>query len=283
MAPDIPMDLPASITHGARQPEMSALRSLVDVAGLSETDRRRIVAEAADLVSEIRATPRPGLMELFLAEYGLSTEEGTALMCLAEALLRVPDAPSLDALIEDKIRPADWGRHLGHSASSLVNAGTWALMLTGRVLDDEGQGVSGTLRGAMKRLGEPVIRTAVSRAMREMGRQFVLGQSIEAAMKRARGYEKIGYTYSYDMLGEAARTAEDAERYQAAYRDAIIAIAAAANADDSRSNPGISIKLSALHPRYELAQRERVLNELCPRLAELVRRRSERLRGIAPR
>ncbi|QGM22556.1 hypothetical protein GJ672_05345 [Spiribacter sp. 2438] len=277
------MDLPASITHGARQPEMSALRSLVDVAGLSETDRRRIVAEAADLVSEIRATPRPGLMELFLAEYGLSTEEGTALMCLAEALLRVPDAPSLDALIEDKIRPADWGRHLGHSASSLVNAGTWALMLTGRVLDDEGQGVSGTLRGAMKRLGEPVIRTAVSRAMREMGRQFVLGQSIEAAMKRARGYEKIGYTYSYDMLGEAARTAEDAERYQAAYRDAIIAIAAAANADDSRSNPGISIKLSALHPRYELAQRERVLNELCPRLAELVRRRSERLRGIAPR
>ena len=276
MAPDIPMDLPSAITHGARQPEMSALRSLVDVAGLSETDRRRIVAEAADLVSEIRATPRPGLMELFLAEYGLSTEEGTALMCLAEALLRVPDAPSLDALIEDKIRPADWGRHLGHSASSLVNAGTWALMLTGRVLDDEGQGVSGTLRGAMKRLGEPVIRTAVSRAMREMGRQFVLGQSIEAAMKRARGYEKIGYTYSYDMLGEAARTAEDAERYQAAYRDAIIAIAAAANADDSRSNPGISIKLSALHPRYEMAQRERVLNELCPRLAELVRLAADR-------
>ena len=264
-----PTNLPAELSHGSRRAELPALHALVELAGLSGDDRRRIVADAADLVSEIRATPRPGLMELFLAEYGLSTEEGTALMCLAEALLRVPDAPSLDALIEDKIRPADWGRHLGHSASSLVNAGTWALMLTGRVLDDEGQGVSGTLRGVMKRLGEPVIRTAVNRAMREMGRQFVLGQSIESAMKRARGYEKIGYTYSYDMLGEAARTAEDAERYQTAYRDAIIAIAAAANADDSRSNPGISIKLSALHPRYELAQRERVLDEVCPRLREL--------------
>jgi RHH-type proline utilization regulon transcriptional repressor/proline dehydrogenase/delta 1-pyrroline-5-carboxylate dehydrogenase len=135
----------------------------------------------------MRADTRPGLMEVFLAEYGLSTEEGVALMCLAEALLRVPDADTVDALIEDKIAPSEWGAHLGRSSSPLVNASTWALMLTGRVLrDDPEPGVAATLRGAVKRLGEPVIRTAVRRAMREMGNQFVLGEDIGAAMARAR-------------------------------------------------------------------------------------------------
>jgi RHH-type transcriptional regulator, proline utilization regulon repressor / proline dehydrogenase / delta 1-pyrroline-5-carboxylate dehydrogenase len=241
---------------------------LCTTAALSEADRAEICAAAASLVRDIRGHSNPGLMEVFLAEYGLSTDEGVALMCLAEALLRVPDADTIDALIEDKIAPSDWGKHLGRSSSSLVNASTWALMLTGRVLDEDRSPV-GALRGAIKRLGEPVIRTAVGRAMKEMGRQFVLGESIEAAMKRAAGMEAKGYTYSYDMLGEAARTEADAARYHLAYSKAISAIAAGCDSDDIRKNPGISIKLSALHPRYELAQEARVMEQLVPRIKAL--------------
>ncbi|NKX40586.1 bifunctional proline dehydrogenase/L-glutamate gamma-semialdehyde dehydrogenase, partial [Rhodobacteraceae bacterium R_SAG2] len=245
------------------------LTELKAQADLSPEDRAKITADAAGLVRDIRGTSAPGMMEVFLAEYGLSTEEGVALMCLAEALLRVPDAETIDALIEDKIAPSDWGRHMGHSTSSLVNASTWALMLTGRVLDDDQPGPVRHLRAAIKRLGEPVIRTAVSRAMREMGRQFVLGEDIQAAMKRARGMEKKGFTYSYDMLGEAARTEADAKRYHLSYSRAISAIADACTHDDIRKNPGISVKLSALHPRYELAQEEAVMRDLVPRLRAL--------------
>ncbi|AUQ50412.1 bifunctional protein PutA [Phaeobacter inhibens] len=241
---------------------------LFALANLDATDRSTISANAAALVRDIRGHSSPGLMEVFLAEYGLSTDEGVALMCLAEALLRVPDADTIDALIEDKIAPSEWGKHLGKSTSSLVNASTWALMLTGKVLDEKRSPVS-ALRGAMKRLGEPVIRTAVSRAMKEMGRQFVLGETIEGAMKRAAGMEAKGYTYSYDMLGEAARTEADAARYHLAYSRAISAIAAACNSVDIRQNPGISVKLSALHPRYELAQETNVMEQLVPRLQAL--------------
>ncbi|AZV78778.1 bifunctional proline dehydrogenase/L-glutamate gamma-semialdehyde dehydrogenase PutA [Parasedimentitalea marina] len=241
---------------------------LVTTAALSDDDRARICANAAALVRDIRDHSAPGLMEVFLAEYGLSTDEGVALMCLAEALLRVPDAETIDALIEDKIAPSNWGKHLGKSSSSLVNASTWALMLTGKVLDDERSPV-GALRGAIKRIGEPVIRTAVSRAMKEMGRQFVLGESIESAMKRAAGMEAKGYTYSYDMLGEAARTEADAARYHLSYSRAISAIADGCNSQDIRENPGISVKLSALHPRYELAQEVSVMDLLVPRLRAL--------------
>jgi RHH-type proline utilization regulon transcriptional repressor/proline dehydrogenase/delta 1-pyrroline-5-carboxylate dehydrogenase len=251
--------------------EAAVLAGLVATAALSPEDRARISARGADLVTKIRESSRPGLMEVFLAEYGLSTEEGIALMCLAEALLRVPDADTIDALIEDKIAPSDWGRHLGHSSSSLVNASTWALMLTGRVLEDPKPGLAGTLRGAVKRLGEPVIRTAVGRAMREMGRQFVLGEDIASAMRRAADLEAQGYTYSYDMLGEAARTEHDAGRYRAAYADAIAAIAGNAPSADPRENPGISVKFSALHPRYEEAQRARIMEELVPRVRGLAR------------
>ncbi|MGD9862954.1 MAG: bifunctional proline dehydrogenase/L-glutamate gamma-semialdehyde dehydrogenase PutA [Pseudodonghicola sp.] len=247
----------------------AALERLVALADLSEADRAAISARAAQLVRDIRASTAPGLMEVFLAEYGLSTDEGVALMCLAEALLRVPDAETIDALIEDKIAPSDWGRHLGHSTSPLVNASTWALMLTGRVLDDRRPSPARALRGAIRRLGEPVIRTAVGRAMKEMGRQFVLGETIGAAMKRAAGMEAKGFTYSYDMLGEAARTEADAARYQLAYSRAITAIAEACTHADIRDNPGISVKLSALHPRYELAQEARVMAELVPRLRAL--------------
>ncbi len=269
MPRDIASDPRTLIDTASLADEAALIADLVAAAGIDATTRARIVASGADLVREIRASAKPGLMEVFLAEYGLSTDEGIALMCLAEALLRVPDATTMDALIEDKIAPSDWGRHLGKSASSLVNASTWALMLTGRVLDDREPGVAGHLRAAVKRLGEPVIRGAVSRAMKEMGRQFVLGETIEAAMKRARELEGRGYTYSYDMLGEAARTERDARRYHLAYSKAITAIAAAAHSADIRENPGISVKLSALHPRYEVAKRDLVMAELVPRVRAL--------------
>ncbi|MDK3074383.1 bifunctional proline dehydrogenase/L-glutamate gamma-semialdehyde dehydrogenase PutA [Sedimentitalea sp. JM2-8] len=249
--------------------EAAVIARLIEEAGLSAADRAAIRAAGADLVRNIRASTAPGLMEVFLAEYGLSTDEGIALMCLAEALLRVPDADTIDALIEDKIAPSDWGKHLGHSSSSLVNASTWALMLTGKVLDDDRPSPVRALRGAIKRLGEPVIRTATTRAMKEMGRQFVLGETIDSAMKRAAGMEAKGYTYSYDMLGEAARTEADASRYHLSYSHAISAIAAACTSDDIRANPGISVKLSALHPRYEVAQEARVMSDLVPRLRSL--------------
>ena len=182
---------------------------------------------------------------------------------------RVPDTATIDALIEDKIAPSDWGRHLGHSASPLVNASTWALMLTGKVLSDTPPGPVGHLRGAVKRLGEPVIRAAVARAMKEMGRQFVLGEDITAAMRRARGMEARGYTYSYDMLGEAARTDAQARAFHLSYSNAIAAIAGAATHGSVAENPGISVKLSALHARYEEAQKTRVMDELVPRLRSL--------------
>ena len=245
-------------------PEADLLQSLIQQADLSAETRTKISARAAGLVRNIRTSADPSLMEHFLSEYGLSTREGVALMCLAEAMLRVPDADTIDALIEDKIAPSDWGKHLGEASSSLVNASTWALMLTGRVLDDEKPGMAGVLRGAIKRLGEPVIRTAVGRAMKEMGRQFVLGETIVKALDRAAKLEAQGYTYSYDMLGEAARTAEDARRYAIAYSNAIDGIAASCTKGSVEANPGISIKLSALHPRYEVAHEDRVMAELVP-------------------
>ncbi|SFR45574.1 L-proline dehydrogenase /delta-1-pyrroline-5-carboxylate dehydrogenase [Yoonia tamlensis] len=262
-------DLHQEIDAAMYRDEQQTLADLVQTAALSAEIRQQISAKAAELVRKIRNSAEPGLMEVFLAEYGLSTDEGIALMCLAEALLRVPDAETIDALIEDKIAPSDWGKHLGHSASSLVNASTWALMLTGRVLDDEKPGITRHLRSAVKRLGEPVIRTAVARAMREMGRQFVLGEDIGKAMKRAAGMQAKGFTYSYDMLGEAARTESDARAYHLAYSRAISAIADHCTYDSVAQNPGISVKLSALHPRYEVAQSDRVMTELVPRVRAL--------------
>ena len=249
--------------------EAKTLASLTKSAALPPAVRASISARATQLVRDIRTSAKPGLMEVFLAEYGLSTDEGIALMCLAEALLRVPDADTIDALIEDKIAPSNWGKHLGKSSSSLVNASTWALMLTGKILEDAEPGIASHLRGAVKRLGEPVIRNAVARAMREMGRQFVLGEDIDKAMKRARGMEVDGYSYSYDMLGEAACSDADAARYHLAYSKAITAIAAACSHSDIRQNPGISVKLSALHPRYEVAQKARVMEQLVPRVRAL--------------
>jgi RHH-type proline utilization regulon transcriptional repressor/proline dehydrogenase/delta 1-pyrroline-5-carboxylate dehydrogenase len=238
------------------------LQQLEQHADISASVHAGARQAAIGLVHSIRRENKPGLMEVFLAEYGLSTQEGVALMCLAEALLRVPDPDTIDALIEDKIAPSSWGRHIGHSSSSLVNASTWALMLTGKVLKKDADRVASVLRRLVKRMGEPVIRVAVQRAMKELGHQFVLGRTITEAISRAKPREAKGFTFSYDMLGEAALTAADASEYYAAYSRSIDAIAKRCTKGDVGTNPGISVKLSALHPRYEVGQSTRVRTEL---------------------
>ncbi len=273
-------DLRHTIRAAAHKTEAEVLQNLCAQDQPTVAQRQAGGALALDLVRRMRSDGTPGLMEVFLAEYGLSTDEGVALMCLAEALLRVPDAPTIDALIEDKIAPSDWGKHLGKSSSSLVNASTWALMLTGVVVRDGGPGVVGHLRQAIQRLGEPVIRAAVSRAMKELGHQFVLGQTIDEALTRGADRAKAGYTFSYDMLGEAALTDADADTYYRAYADAIARLAVEQGQGDIRTRPGISIKLSALHPRYEAAQHARVMTELVPRAARLCQMAAEAGMGL---
>jgi RHH-type transcriptional regulator, proline utilization regulon repressor / proline dehydrogenase / delta 1-pyrroline-5-carboxylate dehydrogenase len=261
--------------------EQQALGNLMAASGLTEQQRTEISARAADLVRKVRSDSNPSLMENFLAEYGLNTREGVALMCLAEALLRVPDAVTIDALIEDKVAFGEWREHLGASASTLVNSSTWALMLTGKLIApaDE-QGITSTLRGLVKRLGEPVVRLAVAQAMKELGRQFVLGRNIREATERASKLEKRGYTYSYDMLGEAARTNADALAYLQSYSRAIGALTPLCVDDSIGRNPGISVKLSALHCRYEEAQRERVMKELVERTGQLARQAAKANMGF---
>ncbi len=250
--------------------ESQVVNELIDTAKLSTLERKAISEKAATLIKKVRHSSTPSMMENFLAEYGLTSKEGVALMCLAEALLRVPDAQTIDELIEDKISHGNWGKHLGHSESSLVNASTWALLLTGKVVAPaEEKRLRNTLQGLVKRMGEPLVRTAVAQAMKELGRHFVLGTTIEKASKRAKDLEAQGYTYSYDMLGEAARTEGDARHYHLAYSDAITALAPACKNRDIRQNPGISVKLSALHARYEISQHDRVMTELVARTSSL--------------
>jgi RHH-type proline utilization regulon transcriptional repressor/proline dehydrogenase/delta 1-pyrroline-5-carboxylate dehydrogenase len=228
-----------------RADEAQVLAPLLDAATLSPDPGARVDARARELVRAARAAHRPGAdVTDFLAEYGLGTAEGVALLCLAEALLRIPDAATADALIEDRIAAADWRRHLGHGDSLAVNASAWAFMLTGRVLalDD----VAGVIGSVIRRMGEPVIRAALRRGMRVLARQFVMGRTIEEALGRADRRAR----YSFDMLGEAAKTHADAERYRLAYMHAINAIGRSPLARSS----GISVKLSALHPRYEPLQ-----------------------------
>ncbi len=265
----------AAVRAAIRLPEGPLVARLAEAAALGTVDREAIVGDAARMVRDLRGSTKPGMMEAFLGEYGLSTAEGLALMCLAEALLRVPDAATMDALIADKIAPGDWAAHFGHSASTLVNGSTLGLALTGRVLGRDTAG--GVLQGAARRLGRPVIRTAVTAAMREMGRQFVLGQTIEEASERG-GREK-GLTYSYDMLGEAATTAADAAAFARSYAGAIAALAPRCTGD-IRDNPGVSVKLSALHPRYETAQKDRVMTELVPVIARLTRQARDADMGL---
>ncbi len=249
--------------------ERAVVETLIASAALDARIRADISAHAARLVRSVRESSETGRMEAFLAEYGLSTREGVALMCLAEALLRVPDAETMDDLIRDKIAPHDWAAHSGESTSIFVNASTWALMLTGKVLDEGDNGIERTLRGMVRRLGEPVIRRAVSAAMREMGEQFVLGRTIEEAVKRGKTMTTKGYLYSFDMLGEAARTEADAKRYARAYADAISTLDSGSTGTDIRRNNGISVKLSALYPRYEFARSDIAVPIMSERLLAL--------------
>ncbi|MCR2832606.1 bifunctional proline dehydrogenase/L-glutamate gamma-semialdehyde dehydrogenase PutA [Parerythrobacter lacustris] len=226
------------------------------------------LAEA--LVTRARRRKATGI-DAFLHQFGLDTEEGIALMCIAEALLRVPDAATADALIRDKLGDIDWGEHLGESSSSFVNAATFSLMLTGEVLErpeDHQRGMGRTLRSAMNRLGEPVIRKATLQAMKILGGQFVFGRTIDEALKRAKPERKEGLTHSFDMLGEAAMTMHDAERYRLAYERAIASVAKAADGGVARS-PGISVKLSALYPKYDFYHRDAAVAHLVPVLKDL--------------
>src|SRR5437762_2665755 len=251
------MPLRAAIRDAHRQDETAADSAILAAAEIPEAARDRIAATARRLVEAVRRERLgKGGLDAFLHEYALSSPEGVALMCLAEALLRIPDAETVDKLIRDKIAAADWHSHLGHSGSLFVNASTWALMLTGRLLRPENENdIGDALRRLIARSSEPVWRQAVTAAMRILAGQFVMGRTIEEALDRAREPERHGYRHSYDMLGEAARTMPDAERYHAAYAHAIAAIGGAAAAASVEAAPGISVKLSALHPRYDMAQR----------------------------
>ncbi len=263
----------AAVNALYRADETAVVESLLPLATLADDARRRIGTAAAGMVERVRASrTRFGMLDAFLAEFGLSTKEGVALMCLAEALLRIPDAETADSLIRDKIGTADWTAHLGKADNLFVNASTWALMLTGKVvrLDDADiRQPQGFLDRLVSRAGEPVIRQAMVQAMRILGRQFVTGRTIQEALARAVDKEKLGYRYSYDMLGEAARTMADADHYWDIYSAAIAGVGAAMNGRSWRDGPGVSVKLSALHPRYEEGNRDRVIAELTPRLLDL--------------
>ena len=262
-------ELRASVRAALLMDEADAVRDCAGEAGLTESDRETIVARAVELVHAVRAAGRAPVMQAFLVEYGLSSREGQALMCLAEALLRIPDTETIDLLIKDKIVALDWASHLGGSTASAVNISTRALHVTGKVLGDGGDGLAGVLHQAVRRLGKPIIRTAIAHAMRQLGHRFVLGRDMREAKARAAPREASGYTYSYDMLGEAARTTEDARRYHAAYSDSIAALEGHDGRTGVGARPGVSVKLSALHARYEFSQRDRVLSELVGRLRSL--------------
>src|SRR5690242_6735168 len=242
---------------------------LLNAAGRDSAAEARIDARAGRLVAAIRARHGGlGGVEDFLHAYALSTKEGLALMVLAEALLRVPDAETADRLIEDKLKAGDWSGQDIRSASFLVSASAWTLGITARVIHP-GETPEGIADSLVRRLGLPAVRTATRQAMRLLGSHFVLGQTIGAALARAGRHRE--FLYSFDMLGEGARTAADAERYWRSYADAIAAIGKLSDGGALPRRPGISVKLSALHPRYEPVSRDRVLKELAPALLELAR------------
>ncbi len=262
--------LRAAITAAYRRPETECVAPLVEAATLSGAARNRVARTARRLIEALRSKDTGSGVEGLVQEYSLSSQEGVALMCLAEALLRIPDTETRDALIRDKIAEGDWASHLGHRRSLFVNAATWGLVVTGKLTATVNDGSLGAaLTRLIARCGEPVIRRGVDTAMRMMGEQFVKGETIGEALRRARAQEARGFRYSYDMLGEAAMTATDAARYYRDYEAAIHAIGAASSGRGIYAGPGISIKLSALHPRYSRAQAERVMRELLPKVTAL--------------
>ncbi|HEY8586377.1 MAG TPA: bifunctional proline dehydrogenase/L-glutamate gamma-semialdehyde dehydrogenase PutA [Rhodanobacter sp.] len=275
LSPELPVastPARARITAAWLRDETEAVNDLLAQAALPDAEREHVIDVAASLVTRVRARAKDqSAVEAFMRQYDLSSEEGVLLMCVAEALLRIPDSTTTDKLIHDKLGDANWRKHLGRSESLLVNASTWGLMLTGRLvkLDDSRKDFVGAMRRLITRVGDPAIRVAVRQAMRIMGYQFVMGRSITEALERAAKKENAPYRYSYDMLGEAAVTARGAERYQQDYRNAIAAIGARGPYTSHTDAPSISVKLSALFPRYELAQRERAYAALSEKLLEL--------------
>ncbi|MCP3728976.1 trifunctional transcriptional regulator/proline dehydrogenase/L-glutamate gamma-semialdehyde dehydrogenase [Sphingomonas sp. MG17] len=262
--------LRAAITAAYRRPEPECLPPLVEQATLSEAAREAARTTAAALITALRAKHKGTGVEGLVQEYALSSQEGVALMCLAEALLRIPDDATRDALIRDKISDGDWKSHIGDGRSLFVNAATWGLVVTGKLTGSVNDaGLAAALTRLIARAGEPVIRRGVDMAMRMMGEQFVTGETIAEALKRARTLEARGFQYSYDMLGEAATTMADAERYYRDYENAVNAIGQASSGRGVYGGPGISIKLSALHPRYARSQADRVMGELLPKVKAL--------------
>ena len=261
--------LRAAITAAYRRDETKAVQWLLAQGARPSADAKPL---AHRLVSNVRTKrTRASGVDALMHEFSLSSEEGVALMCLAEALLRIPDSATADRLIADKISKGDWRSHLGESPSLFVNAATWGLLVTGKLVSSNSErGLGSALTRLIAKGGEPLIRKGVDMAMRMLGNQFVTGQTIEEALKNSQANETRGYQYSYDMLGEAALTESDAQNYYASYVAAIHAIGKASNGRGIKNGPGISIKLSALHPRYSRAQHARVMNELLPRVRALV-------------
>lgn len=259
--------------------EEQYLNELLALVDHDQTSLNSLKDKASNLVTKVRQQSKGGDgIDAFLQEYSLDTNEGVILMCLAETLLRIPDAATADALIKDKLSGANWSKHLKSSESLLVNASTWGLMLTGKVfrLGEQKSSEEGLLDKMVNKLGEPVVRNAMYAAMKIMGKQFVLGRTISEALKASRKQRKQNYTHSYDMLGEAAHTRADAEKYFNSYAEAIKAIGAEDTSDGYPAEPTISIKLSALHPRYDVANRDRVLTEMFEALCRLVQLGKER-------
>ncbi|WP_313466259.1 bifunctional proline dehydrogenase/L-glutamate gamma-semialdehyde dehydrogenase PutA, partial [Pseudomonas nitroreducens] len=268
--------LRAAITAAYRRPETEALPMLLDLARLPKEQAAAANKMALGIAEKLRnqknAGGRQGLVQGLLQEFSLSSQEGVALMCLAEALLRIPDKATRDALIRDKISNGNWSQHLGQSPSMFVNAASWGLLITGKLVSTHTEtGMSSALNRIIGKSGEPLIRKGVDMAMRLMGEQFVTGETIAEALANAANMESRGFRYSYDMLGEAALTEEDAKRYLASYEQAIHAIGKASHGRGIYEGPGISIKLSALHPRYSRAQYDRVMDELYPTVLGLVK------------
>ena len=267
-----PSTLRNAITQAYRRNEVDAVNWLLTEINPHTNQQQQVSTLAHKLVSSVRQQrTRASGVDALMHEFSLSSEEGIALMCLAEALLRIPDHQTADRLIADKISKGDWSKHLGESPSLFVNAATWGLLVTGKLVGTNSeQGLGSALTRLIAKGGEPLIRKGVDLAMRMLGNQFVTGQTIEEAIKNSLDNEKRGYRYSYDMLGEAALTAKDAEFYYQSYKTAIHAIGKASNGRGIKDGPGISVKLSALHPRYSRAQRQRTMQELLPLLKNLL-------------
>ena len=259
-----------AVTDAYRRDEIEAVQDMLQRAQMTDEERNAASELARRLVTQVRASrTKASGVDALMHEFSLSSEEGVALMCLAEALLRIPDNATRDRLIADKISEGNWKSHLNNSPSLFVNAAAWGLLITGKLTATNDKQMSSALSRLISKGGAPLIRQGVNYAMRLLGKQFVTGQTIEEALQNGKEREKMGYRFSFDMLGEAAYTEEDANRYYNDYVQAIHAIGKDAAGQGVYEGNGISVKLSAIHPRYSRAQHERVMSELLPRLKEL--------------